>query len=102
MSSSIGPGRDARHGEELVRLRRRLVADGYSTPHSCEHCDELTIFFYNPNDRQRGIGTPTVTSREEMRQRTAHGCRLWSLVSDEVDYEILKCKRKGDAGMQDS
>lgn len=85
-----------------MRLRRRLVADGYSTPHSCEHCDELTIFFYDPNDRQRGIGTPTVTSREEMRQRAAHGCTLWSLVSVEVDYEILRYKRKGDVGMQAS
>lgn len=58
------------------------------------------MFYYDPNDRQCGIGTPTVTSREEMRKRAADGCRLWSLVSDEVDYEILKCKRKGDAGRQ--
>ena len=92
------------HGdyEEEMRLRRSVVADGYSSAHSCQHCEELVIVprkLYLGPEYEKEVNE-TVVSREEVRQRAAAGCKLWSLVSDEVDYEILKHKRKSLAGMQ--
>lgn len=91
-----------------------MVADGYSSAHSCQHCKQLTIIPYSlekadqlwywPEWRAKIVygtsgETPIVASGEEIRQRAAAGCRLWSMVSDEVDYELLKHKRDRLPGM---
>lgn len=105
MSSSIQSGANSQHGDELARLRRRVVADGYSSAHSCQHCDEVIIIPERRDDtgymtwrRARNERTVLVTE-EEMRQHAAAGCNFWSMVLDELDYEILLEKRGDFAGM---
>lgn len=86
--------------EAMDVLRRRLVAGGYcSSAHLCQHCKEFMIV---PN--YLGYGSQvnkwhqsdgwTVASREEAQQRAAAGCTLWTLITDETSYEILKHKDK--------
>lgn len=105
--TSIQSGANGQHEDELAELRRRVVADGYSSAHSCQHCEEVIIIpadYEEENKdfvkwrRARNERTVLVTE-EEMRQRAAAGCKFWSMVSDELDYETLLEKQGDFAGM---
>lgn len=107
MTPSIESGANGQHEDELAALRRHIVADGYSSAHSCQHCDEIVIIPWIARqeagnvdwDEHNALNERIVlATEEEMRQHAAAGCKFWSMLSDELDYAILVEKRAAFAG----
>lgn len=103
MTSFIQSGANGQHEDELAELRRRIVADGYSSAHSCQHCDEIFITSYDWSQiggyQRYADEISVLATEEEMRQHAAAGCKFWSMVWDELNYKMLEKKRVDSAGM---
>ncbi|KAG8166863.1 hypothetical protein KVR01_002552 [Diaporthe batatas] len=90
MTSSIRTSEAGKDDEKLTTLRCCVVAGGFSSAHSCKHCDKLIII---PGEFSRFSNE--VASLEEIRQRATDGCTLWALVSDEVDSQEREFESPG-------